>query len=174
MDNKRRNIVLIGMMGAGKSSIGHLLDAKLQDFHYVDIDNEIERNEKMTIEEIFAVVGEPHFRELESKMIEKLSNYHNQVISTGGGAVENEENLNLLRKNSVIFYLKATIDELYERIKTTTNRPLLKTNNPKQKLKELMTKREQYYTKADFIIDTENRQLIEIVNEILEKYGTIN
>ena len=172
--NKRRNIVLIGMMGAGKSSIGHLLDAKLQDFHYIDIDNEIERNEKMTIEEIFAVVGEAHFRELEHNTIKKFSNYHNQVIATGGGAVENQENLELLRQNSVIFYLKASIDELYERVKMASNRPLLKTTNPKQKLKDLMEKREQFYIKADFEINTENKELIEIVNEILEKYETIN
>ena len=172
--NKRRNIVLIGMMGSGKSSIGHLLDAKLKDFQYVDIDNEIERNEKMTIEEIFAVVGEAHFRELEHRMIKKLSNYHNQVIATGGGAVENPENIELLRQNSVIFYLKASIDELYERVKITTNRPLLKTSHPKQKLKELMARREICYRRADFEINTENKQLIEIVDEILEKYGTIN
>ena len=172
--NKRRNIVLIGMMGAGKSSIGHLLDAKLQDFHYIDIDNEIERNEKMTIEEIFAVVGEAHFRELEHNTIKKFSNYHNQVIATGGGAVENQENLELLRQNSVIFYLKASIDELYERVKMASNRPLLKTTNPKQKLKDLMEKREQFYIKADFETNTENKELIEIVNEILEKYETIN
>ena len=162
------------MMGAGKSSIGHLLDAKLQDFHYVDIDNEIERNEKMTIEEIFAVVGEPHFRELEHNTIKKLSNYHNQVIATGGGAVENQENIELLRQNSVIFYLKASVDELYERVKMASNRPLLKTQNPKQSLKELLDKREKQYIKADFEINTENKQLIDIVNEILEKYGTIN
>lgn len=172
--DKRRNIVLIGMMGSGKSSIGHFLSAKLQDFQYVDIDNEIERNEKMTIEEIFAVVGEAHFRELEHNMIKKLSNYHNQVIATGGGAVENIENIELLRQNSVIFYLKASVDELYERIKMTTNRPLLKTTNPKQKLKELMDKREKYYIKADFEINTENKQLMGIVDEILEKYGTVN
>lgn len=172
--DKRRNIVLIGMMGSGKSSIGHLLDAKLLDFHYVDIDSEIERNEKMTIEEIFAVVGEAHFRELEHNMIKKLSNYHNQVIATGGGAVENFENIELLRQNGVIFYLKASIDELYERVRMTTSRPLLKTTNPKQRLKELMDRREKYYIKADFEINTENKSLIEIVDEILEKYGTIN
>jgi len=173
MDN-RRNIVLIGMMGAGKSSVGHLLSAKLQDFQYVDVDEAIERNEKMTIEEIFAVVGEAHFRELETKMIAKLSNYHNQVIATGGGAVENIENIELLRKNSVIFYLKASIDELFERVKLSSHRPLLKTTNPKQKLRELMDRREKYYLKADFEINTENKQLIEIVDEILDKYGTIN
>ena len=161
-------------MGAGKSSVGHLLDAKLSEFHYVDIDSEIERHEKMTIDEIFAVVGESHFRQLENKMIEKFSNYHNQVIATGGGAVENISNIELLRKNGVIFYLKATVDELYERVKYASNRPLLKTDNPKQKLSELINRREQYYLKADFEINTEGKELICIVNEILEKYGTVN
>lgn len=172
--DRKKNIVLIGMMGAGKSSVGHLLDAKLSEFHYVDIDSEIERLEKMTIDEIFAVVGESHFRQLENKMIEKFSNYHNQVIATGGGAVENISNIELLRKNGVIFYLKATVDELYERVKYASNRPLLKTDNPKQKLSELINRREQYYLKADFEINTEGKELICIVNEILEKYGTVN
>lgn len=172
--DRKKNIVLIGMMGAGKSSVGHLLDAKLSEFHYVDIDSEIERHEKMTIDEIFTVVGESHFRQLENKMIEKFSNYHNQVIATGGGAVENISNIELLRKNGVIFYLKATVDELYERVKYASNRPLLKTDNPKQKLSELINRREQYYLKADFEINTEGKELICIVNEILEKYGTVN
>ena len=87
MDNKK-NIVLIGMMGAGKSTIGHLLDEKLHDFLYLDIDKEIEKLAQKHIPEIFARYGESHFRQLEHDMIEKYSNYHNQVISTGGGVGE--------------------------------------------------------------------------------------
>lgn len=172
MDNKK-NIVLIGMMGAGKSTIGHLLDEKLQDFSYVDIDKEIEKLAQKHIPEIFAQDGEQHFRKLEHELIQKFSNYHNQVISTGGGIVENIENLNLLKKNSVIFYLSAKIDTLYERVRKTTNRPLLKHPNPKERIKELVTKREPFYKKADFEINTDNKELIEIVQEIIEKYESI-
>ena len=82
-DNKK-NIVLIGMMGAGKSTIGHLLDEKLKDFQYLDIDKEIEKLAQKHIPEIFEQHGEAHFRQLEHEMISKYSNYHNQVISTGG------------------------------------------------------------------------------------------
>ena len=105
MDNKK-NIVLIGMMGAGKSTVGHLLDERLKDFFYLDMDKEIEKLAKKHIPEIFSQDGEAHFRKLEHELIQKFSNYHNQVISTGGGIVENIENINLLKKNSIIFYLK--------------------------------------------------------------------
>lgn|SRR5574344_159146 len=162
------------MMGAGKSTIGHLLDKKLNDFMYLDIDKEIEKLAKKHIAEIFAQDGEEHFRKLEHELIEKYSNYHNQVIATGGGIVENIENINLLKKNSVIFYLSASINALYYRIARTTHRPLLNTKNPKEKLKELIKRREPFYKLADFEINTENKELIEIVEEIVEKYDANN
>lgn len=172
MDNKK-NIVLIGMMGAGKSTIGHLLDKKLEDFSYLDMDREIEKLAKKHIEEIFSQDGEPHFRELEHKLIQKYSNYHNQVIATGGGIVENPENIELLKKNGVIFYLKASAQTLYERVKKTTHRPLLKHQNPKEKIKELIKKREPFYKMADFKIDTDEKELMEIVKEIVSDYESV-
>ena len=173
--DNRKNIVLIGMMGAGKSTIGHLLDEKLKDFQYLDIDKEIEKLAQKHIPEIFEQHGEAHFRQLEHEMISKYSNYHNQVISTGGGVVENMENMKLLKKNSVIFYLKASADELFSRVNKAylKDRPMLKHPNPKERLSELIKKREPFYKQADFEIDTENKELIQIVDEILEKYGTI-
>lgn len=175
MDN-RKNIVLIGMMGAGKSTIAHLLDEKLKDFQYLDIDKEIEKLAKKHIEEIFALKGEAHFRKLEHEMIAKYANYHNQVIATGGGVVENIDNINLLKKNSVIFYLKATPDELLARVRRTNinQRPMLKHPNPKEQLTELIKRREPFYKMADFEIDTEDKELIQIADEIIEKYDTIN
>ncbi len=171
MDNKK-NIVLIGMMGAGKSTVGHLLDERLKDFFYLDMDKEIEKLAKKHIPEIFSQDGEAHFRKLEHELIQKFSNYHNQVISTGGGIVENIENINLLKKNSIIFYLSAKIDTLYERVRKTSNRPLLQHSNPKERIKELVKKREPFYKMADFEIDTDNKDLLQIVQEILEKYET--
>ena len=172
MDNKK-NIVLIGMMGAGKSTIGHLLDERLKEFFYLDMDKEIEKLAQKHISEIFAQDGEEHFRMLEHQLIQKFSNYHNQVISTGGGIVENIENIKLLKKNGVIFYLSAKIDTLYERVSKTNNRPLLKHPNPKERIKELVKKREPYYKMADFEINTDNKDLVQIVQEILEKYETV-
>ena len=169
----KKNIVLIGMMGAGKSTIGHLLDEKLKDFFYLDMDKEIEKLAQKHIPEIFAQDGEEHFRMLEHQLIQKFSNYHNQVISTGGGIVENVENIKLLKKNGVIFYLSAKIDTLYERVSKTNNRPLLKHPNPKERIKELVKKREPYYKMADFEINTDNKDLVQIVQEILEKYETV-
>ena len=123
----RKNIVLIGMMGSGKSTIGHLLDAKLHDFQYLDIDKEIERFTQKHIPEIFVLNGESHFRKLEHEMIAKYSNYHNQIISTGGGVVENSKNIKLLKENGIIFYLKASADELFSRVNKSflRNRPML-------------------------------------------------
>ena len=161
------------MMGAGKSTIGHLLDEKLKDFFYLDMDKEIEKLAQKHIPEIFAQDGEEHFRMLEHQLIQKFSNYHNQVISTGGGIVENIENINLLKKNGVIFYLYAKVDTLYNRLKKTNDRPLLKHPNPKERIKELVKKREPYYKMADFEINTDNKDLVQIVQEILEKYETV-
>lgn len=173
MAENKKNIVLIGMMGAGKSTVGHLIDQKLKDFTYLDLDKEIEKTAQKFIPEIFAQDGESYFRELEHSLIQKFSNYHNQVISTGGGIVENTDNMKLLQKNSVTFYLSASIDNLFERVKNTTNRPLLNHPNPKERIKELITKREPFYKKADFEIKTDDKELMEIVEEIIEKYDTI-
>lgn len=175
MDNKK-NIVLIGMMGAGKSTVAHLLDEKLKDFQYLDIDKEIEKLAQKHIEEIFALEGEAHFRKLEHEMIKKYANYHNQVIATGGGIVENIDNIKLLKQNGVVFYLKAPVSELLSRVNKTNlnSRPLLKHPNPKARLKELTEKREPFYKMADFEINTEKKELLQIVDEILEKYDTLN
>lgn len=173
MQENKKNIILIGMMGAGKSTIAHLLDMKLEDFYYLDLDKEIEKLAQKHISEIFEQDGESHFRQLEHELIKKYSNYHNQVIATGGGVVENVENIELLKKNGVIFYLSATAKELYDRVKTTAHRPLLQRENPEKILKDLLKKREPFYKMADFEIKTENKDVKQITEEILEKYETI-
>lgn len=170
MTDDKKNIVLIGMMGAGKSAIGHLLDQKMKDFFYLDIDKEIEKLAQKQIYEIFEENGEEHFRKLENDTIKKYSVYRNQVIATGGGIVENVENLELLKKNGVLFYLSASPQELYKRVRTTTHRPLLKGENPEQRIKDLLKRREPFYKKADFEVSTEKKELLVIVNEIIEKY----
>ena len=164
-----RNIVLIGLMGSGKTTVGNLIAQKLGK-SFIDTDVLIEKEAQMTINEIFQLYGETHFRELESKIIKKLSLDSDQIISTGGGSVENQDNLKNLKETGILFYLKASAKELFERIKNENNRPLLKNNDPLNTLEKLLEKREKFYTQANFIISTENKQIDEIVNEIVEKY----
>ena len=160
------NIVLIGLMGAGKSTIGKALSKDLN-YNFIDIDEEIVKSEKMSINDIFKLKSETYFRELETKTIEKFSKSDNAVISLGGGAFENEKNRTILLNSSKVFYLKASIDTLFERIKTDNSRPLLKCDNPKEKLKELLKKREVNYEKAHYTINAEN-SLEEIIQKIKE------
>ena len=160
------NIVLIGLMGAGKSTIGKALANDLN-YNFIDIDEEIVKSEKMSINDIFKLKSETYFRELETKTIEKFSKSDNTVISLGGGAFENEKNRTILLNSSKAFYLKASIDTLYERIKADNSRPLLKCDDPKEKLKELLKKREANYKKAHYIINAEN-SLEEIIQKIKE------
>jgi shikimate kinase len=166
-----RNIVLVGLMGAGKSTVGKFLAQKLEQFNFVDIDEEIVREEKMSIPEIFSQKSEDYFRNIETEVIRKISSEQNLIISTGGGAFEREENRKLLNKNGKTFYLYAPIDILFERLKDDNSRPLLRCDNPKEKLANLLITRENNYKKSSFIIDTENKTIEQIVNEIVEKYN---
>jgi shikimate kinase len=96
------------------------------------------------------------------------------VISTGGGIVENTENIEIMKKNGILFYLKAQPATLFERIKESAQRPMLFGRNPKERLEQLLEKREQLYKLADFEIDTDKKELLEIANEVLEKYEQYN
>ena len=174
MDHDKRNIALIGLMGAGKTSVGKVL-SKTLDFDFVDIDEIIEQREKQIITEIFKTKGEIYFRELEVSIIKEFSLKHSQVISTGGGAPENPINIISLKENGLLFYLFATVDQLFKRLSgEMNNRPMLFTNNPKTRLKELLTRREPFYLKADHKIDTTNKSVEEISNVILKLYNGEN
>lgn len=162
-----KNIALIGLMGSGKSTVGALLAQKLN-LNFVDIDLEIEKQEKKIISEIFAQEGEGFFRELESETIKDFCKNKAQIISTGGGAVQNTANLELLKQNCTVIYLKTSPKVLFERIKEDTLRPLLQNTNPMGTLEELLIKRQKNYQKADIIIDTDNKTTIEILDEIIK------
>lgn len=162
-----KTIALIGLMGSGKSTIGALLAQKFG-LNFVDIDAEIEKKEQITISEIFAKKGEQHFRKLETQTIKDFGQKINQVISTGGGAVQNEENLDFLRQNCTVIYLKASPEILFERLKDDISRPLLQNPAPLATLKELLKKRQDNYQKADIIVDTDNKTTSEVVNEIIK------
>lgn len=165
-----KNIILTGMMGAGKTTAGKELSGILTDFSFIDMDSEIEKKLGISISEIFKERGEAYFRDIETNFLKKYSNQNNLIISTGGGIVERSENIDLIKKNGVMFYLSAPSEELFERIKLTTHRPLLAIPNPCDKIKELLNRREKYYKKSDFEIITTNKTIQEIAQEILKKY----
>lgn len=162
----KNNIVLVGLMGAGKTTIGKAL-ANVLNCDFIDIDEEIVKQENMSINDIFAQKSETYFRELETQVIKKFVG-GNSVISLGGGAFEKEANREILLDTGTVFYLYADVDTLYERIKTDSSRPLLKCDNPRAKLEELLKNREHNYKKAHHIIDT-NKPLEEILENIQGK-----
>lgn len=164
------NISLIGMMGSGKTCIGELL-AKLLNMSFVDTDEQIIKSEKISINQIFAQKGETYFRKIETATLKNVLNFNNQIISTGGGIIKSDENLSLLKEKSVVFYLKANPDILFERIKNNKERPLLNVENMKDKIKTILHERISQYEKAQYIIVTDDKSPTEIANEII---GIIN
>jgi shikimate kinase len=168
----KNNVVLTGMMGCGKTTIGKELAKTISEYKYVDIDFEIEKSTQKKISEIFLKHGEPFFRMLETEKIRKFSkNNEKQIISIGGGAFESEENRKNLSSNGVVIYLKASPKEIYERIKNETHRPLLRKDFSVEKIASIMYLRETNYMKADIIIDTDSKTPQNIVEEII---GAIN
>jgi len=163
-----KNIILTGFMGTGKTAVGKEL-ATILDMRLIDVDTEIEKSEKTTINEIFQKFGEPRFREIETGMIKKISQQKNVVISTGGGAVLKQENMDMLRKTGVIICLMATPETILNRTSNSNDRPLLKVENPFEKVTELLNFRRPFYEKADILINTENKTPLQIAEEIIEK-----
>ena len=155
-------------MGTGKTAVGKEL-ARLLDMKLIDVDTEIERSRKMNINEIFKQSGEQRFREIETEMIKIISENRNVVISTGGGAVLRQENMDALRENGIIICLTATPETILQRTSNSDDRPLLRVGNPFEKIKGLLDFRKPYYEKADIVIDTEEKNPLLIAEEIIEK-----
>lgn len=162
-----RPIVLIGMMGAGKTTVGRRLAAAL-DRRFIDSDAEIEEAAGMTIPEIFETHGENQFRSGEARVIARLMGETDMVLGTGGGAWMNADTRALLQSASVSVWLKADLDTLFARVSRRSNRPLLKTPNPRQTLKDLMDARYPVYAEADITIDSRDVPHEAIAREILD------
>ena len=162
----RRSIVLIGMMGAGKSSIGRRLAARLG-IPFVDADAEIEAAAGMTIEDIFANYGEASFRSGETRVISRLLEAGPRVLATGGGAFMNPETRGIIRRYGVSVWLKADFDVLFRRVKRRNDRPLLKTADPAETLRKLMAERDPIYAQADASVHSREVPHETIVEEIL-------
>jgi len=164
-----KNIVLIGFMGSGKSTVGKLLANKLG-LRFVDTDRLVEKKVGKRIKEIFKNEGEEKFRAFESEVIEEVSKYENQVISCGGGAVLNPDNVSILKENGVLIYLKASAFILFERLHGTDTRPLLNVASPRDKVNELLAARQSLYEKVtDILIDTSYIDVDAVVKKIQEK-----
>lgn len=164
----QKNIVLIGFMGTGKSSVGRLLAKRLR-MAWVDLDHAIEDREGRKIKDIFEKEGEPYFRKIEKEAVEHFSSKRDQVITTGGGAVLDPDNLQALKKNGILITLVASPETIYERVKNSKKRPLL---NKKEDLLEeitaLLEKRRPFYQKSDYYFNTDGKNASQVTRLILK------
>ncbi len=160
-------------MGAGKTTVGKLL-AKHLSKTFFDSDQEIERRTGVNIPLIFEIEGEPGFRSRESGVIADLANMDNIVLATGGGAILNAPNREVLSQRGTVIYLRATVDDLWQRTRHDKNRPLLQTQDPQEKLKELFALRDPLYREiADIIIDTSKQSVQNLVHQLEEKLAQL-
>jgi shikimate kinase len=159
----RRSIVLVGMMGAGKSSVGRRLAGRLG-VPFVDADSEIEDAAGMTIPEIFARHGEPYFRAGEARVIARLLENGPQVLATGGGAVMNQQTRDLIRIKGISVWLKADVDVLMKRTRRRNDRPLA------EKIRELLPQREPVYALSDIIVRSRDEPHDAVVDDIIAAF----
>ena len=163
---KAQPIVLVGLMGAGKTYIGQKLAQSL-DLDFVDADVEIETAANCKIEEIFSRYGEEFFRDGEQRIIARLLNKSALVIATGGGAFLNKETRKSIAQHAISIWLKADLDTTLRRVSRRNDRPLLKTANKRQTLARLMKERYPTYEKADLVLSTSNVEASEIVESAI-------
>jgi len=160
------NIFLVGLMGAGKTTVGKLL-AKTLGKTFYDSDHEIERRTGVNIPLIFELEGEPGFRKREAQAIAELARLDNVILATGGGAVLLPENRQVLASRGQVIYLRANVDELCNRTRGDRNRPLLQTEKPRERLQTLYQQRDPLYLEvADMVIDTGGQPVGAIVSQI--------
>jgi Shikimate kinase len=163
-----KNIVLIGFMGTGKSSVGMRLAQKMKR-EFIDMDREIELVAGMSISEIFKRFGEVRFRSEESIMAKKVGKRGDSVIATGGGAVLLNENIDALRENGILICLDASPADIYSRVsRKKGTRPLLKKNVTIEDIEILLQEREPFYASADLRVNTSGKDLDTIIKEIFE------
>ncbi len=164
----KKQIILVGCMGCGKSSVGKALSKELH-YELVDIDALIEQQQGRSISTIFEQEGETYFRTLERECFHSVLEQKEQVvISVGGGLPTMKENQILLEQHEGVIYLKTTVDTLWERVRYNTKRPLLQTPNPKETLNTLLEQREEIYEKvASYMVETDGKSVREITREIV-------
>lgn len=163
------HIVLIGMMGCGKSAVGRKLARKLA-WKFKDVDDWIEKEQKTSIAKIFETKGEPFFRDLEKKMIARLAVDDQSVIAAGGGAPCFEENWKRFTKHGFVVWLKAQPKKLLERVMKSPHgkRPLLKDRMTQERISELLKQREPFYSRAHLTIETDDLNTDQVMERIME------
>lgn len=160
------NIILIGYMGSGKTSISKKL-GEILDREVIELDNIISNKAGISINEIFNKYGEDYFRDMETQVLKESLNKNNTIISTGGGIIVKEENIELLKDSGIVIYLMISPEEVIIRTRKDNTRPLLKDKNI-GKIENMIKNREEKYEKAsDFKIDTNNKNIDKIIEEIL-------
>ena len=162
-----KNIVLVGFMGTGKTTIAAQIANRLG-MKYVSTDSLVEKREKRTINEIFTDSGEEYFRNIESEVVREISEPNGLVIDAGGGAVLREENITNFKSGGVVICLVAAPEIVLMRTKKYKHRPLLNVEDPKRRIRDLMAKRESFYAKADHFIDTGKLTARQAVEEIVK------
>lgn len=162
------NIIIIGFMGCGKTTIGRKLAVRLG-YRFIDTDYQIEREQNARVKEIFTKHGEVYFRHLETDLLKRLRKASNTVIATGGGILTTPGNMEIIRQIGISVYLKACVEDIFERISRNTKRPMLQTENPRKTVLDLLSKREGLYEQADCVINTESRKMGQIVSQIIRE-----
>jgi shikimate kinase len=163
----RENIVLIGFMGSGKSSVGRMLAKRLR-FQFLDTDHLLEERTRMSIKAMFARHGESYFRERETAVLESLANARRHVIATGGGIVTQPKNLPILHQLGWVVLLQASSDEIFKRVSRNRDRPLLNVPDPRKRLNEMLEARLSIYEQAaDFSVDSTELRREDVVERIV-------
>jgi shikimate kinase len=166
---KQDNIFLVGLMGAGKTTVGRLLARQLGKT-FIDSDQEIEARTGVRIPVIFEIEGEAGFRKREESVIEELTGQSNIVLGTGGGAVLSAANRALLKSRGMVVYLRGSPEQLFERTRHDKNRPLLQTEDPLARLKALYAQRDPLYREsADLVVDTGRQSVASLTRQLRDK-----
>jgi len=167
------NLYLVGMMGAGKTTVGRLLARRLK-LRFVDSDHEIERRCGVKVPLIFYIEGESGFRARETQTLAELAALEGIVLATGGGTVLAAENRQRLAARGTVIYLRATPEDLYERVRQDRNRPLLATPDPLGRLRELYVRRDPLYREvADVVVDTGRQTVQSLARTLADQLGDL-
>jgi shikimate kinase len=171
--SKQDNIFLVGLMGAGKTTVGRQLARRLSKA-FIDSDQEIEKRTGVCIPVIFEIEGEAGFRKREESIIEELTAQSNIVLGTGGGAVLSMANRDCLKSRGMVVYLRGNPEQLYERTRHDRNRPLLQTDDPLSRLKTLYAQRDPLYREvADIVIDTGRQSVANLTRQLKDKLDAL-